>query len=53
MKKFVVILVTAVILLMFMSNCGPKAEVSPDFYKVTGHPVEDTAHVISLNSERH
>lgn len=49
MKKLIVILITAVVLLTFMSNCGTKAEVSPYFYKVTGHPVEDTAHVISLN----
>lgn len=25
-------------------------EVSEPFYKVTGHSVEDTAHVISINS---
>lgn len=50
MKKLIVILVTAVVLLMFMSNCRTKTEVSPSFYNVTGHPVEDTAHVILINS---
>lgn len=50
MKKLIVILITAVVLLTFMSNCRTKAEVSPSFYEVTGHPVEDTAHVISINS---
>lgn len=50
MKKLFVILITAVVLLTFMSNCRTKTEVSPSFYKVTGHPVEDTAHIIIVRS---
>lgn len=50
MKKFLfVLMVLAAAVILMIDTDTPTVEVSPSFYKVTGHPVEDTAHVISLN----
>lgn len=49
MRKFLFILLF-LLALWLIHERHQTMEVSPSFYEVTGHPVEDTAHVISINS---